>query len=223
MKKSKRQKIIKILEQSAKKGLSANKALAVLRSKGLGMRRKDFLNNYRTILNKPKKKNAKKYIPKKYDIPASEYKPAIIKTPEVKYRYYTEVTLYNSLTKSFETKYCQIDSRTKLTKAEIQRKVEKAFDPDTGVSGEPDLLKPTASNIKATRKANKKEAMKISKEARKKARNAFKYLPDDIQKAELEHTRKERERLEKLIAKLKEKEEYQTKLIRNKDNINGMS
>jgi len=221
MKTTKQQKIVKILKQCAKKGLSANKALAVLRSKGLGMRRQYFLNNYRAILNKPKKADTEKYIPKKFGIPESEHKPAIIKTPEVNYRYHMEVTLYNNVTETFETTYCQIDSRTRLSKAAIQRKVEKAFDPETGVSGEPDLFYPTASNIKATRKATKEEALQISKKAKKRARESFRYLPDDIQKLELEHTLREEKRLKQMLAKLKEKKKMQIKLIRKKDNIDG--
>lgn len=52
------------VEAMARIGLSANEALGRLREMGLGYRRKDFLDDYRTYLGKEKAKDVAKYIRK---------------------------------------------------------------------------------------------------------------------------------------------------------------
>jgi len=52
------------LEAFAAQGLSANEALRRLREMGLGYRRQDFLNDYRTYTGREKAKDVAKYIRK---------------------------------------------------------------------------------------------------------------------------------------------------------------
>lgn len=52
---------------------SANKALEFLRSVGLGYRRKDFLADWREVLEIPKKTDVWKYIRNEFKIPEAEH------------------------------------------------------------------------------------------------------------------------------------------------------
>ena len=66
------------LEAFAAQGLSANEALRRLREMGLGYRRQDFLNDYRTYTGKEKAKDVAKYIRK------DRYPTEAVMTPDVR-------------------------------------------------------------------------------------------------------------------------------------------
>lgn len=67
---SKFDKQIKIIREGVEKGFSANKIQKILKSKGLGMRRKTLLGWVRKIKGVKKKPSPSKYVPRKYKVVA---------------------------------------------------------------------------------------------------------------------------------------------------------
>ena len=61
-----RDKQVSIINDSIRKGYSANKIQRQLRNEGLGIRRKELLRNIREMKLKSPKSNAQKYTPRKY-------------------------------------------------------------------------------------------------------------------------------------------------------------
>jgi len=70
---------------------SANRALSYLREKGLGYRRKDFLADWREILDFQKKKDTWKYVPKHRKLSEEPMTPVHYDMRH-KYRWVAEVT-----------------------------------------------------------------------------------------------------------------------------------
>ena len=104
---------------------SANKALKFLRSVGLGYRRKDFLTDWREILDLEKKRDEWKYVRYEYKI-NEELHVATTFYTSTKYTYFVE-SVFTSVTGETRTKRVAVTSDSVLSKKEIFERVEPLF------------------------------------------------------------------------------------------------